>query len=289
ANDVKYAAALRQDLITGIGAVERRISLRSAGARYTLSGDVRPTGGGFLASVSLSDNASGAQAWSSSFALPSPDASNRAAIALRKLVAAVANGVDASETRRVVALPVERLDATELVVRGWATFDVAPTLANVRAARQLFDAALRLDPNNVRALRARAVFADFENDVDPSPDHGRLVREMDDFSARALKLDGADPSNWRTRMGALAYLGRWNAATEAIDQAIRLDPYKMNWYSNKAWVMNMTGRPAEALSLLTKAAALEPAGPDLEAQLRVGCEAHLLSGRAGGGVGTGEK
>ena len=280
ADDEKHAAALRQDLVTGIGAVERRVSLRSAGARYTLSGDVRRAGDGYSASVLLADNASGAQAWSGSFALPVPDASNRSAIAVRKLVAAVANAIEASETRRVVALPIERLDATELVVRGWATFDVAPTLANARAAQQLFDAALRLDPNNVRALRNRATIADLENDVDPSADHERIVREMDDFSARALKLDGADPSNWRTRMGALFYLGRWNAATEAIDQAIRLDPYDVNLYIYKAWVMNMTGRPAEALSLLTKAAAMEPAGPDLAFQLIRACEAHLLSGQA---------
>jgi hypothetical protein len=66
-------------------------------------------------------------------------------------------------------LPIERLDATELVLRGWAAFDVAPTLANAHAAERLFDAALRLDPHHVRALRERATIVDFENDVDPIP------------------------------------------------------------------------------------------------------------------------
>ncbi|HTL75582.1 MAG TPA: adenylate/guanylate cyclase domain-containing protein [Casimicrobiaceae bacterium] len=301
----QYAAALRQDVVTGIGSVERRITLRrddadrgssggsgaaqviGRGARYTLKGEIRRAGGGYLVNVSLIDALSSTQAWSGTFALPDADASNRSPVAIRKLIAAVADAVEAAETRRVVGLPIERLDATELVLRGWAAFDVAPTLANAHAAERLFDAALRLDPHHVRALRERATIVDFENDVDPNPDHQRIVREFDDFSARALKLDSGDPVIWAYRSIALAYLGRWNAALEAIDQAIRLDPFNPRRYVNKAWLMNMTGRPADALALIAKAMVMEPSNPEFP--LRMACEAHLLLGEARDAIEACEK
>ena len=52
------------------------------------------------------------------------------------------------------------------------------------------------------------------------------------------------------RLSALASLGRWNAALEANEVALRLDPYEGAWYIDHAELMIMTGRPAEALALL---------------------------------------
>ena len=101
----------------------------------------------------------------------------------------------------------------------------------------------RKDPTLVYAWVRRSEILDDENDVDPHPDHDRLAREMDELTSHAIKLEPSAPRVWYSRSIAMADGGRWNEAVEAIDQAIRLDPHG-SYYGAKAWLMNMTGRPA---------------------------------------------
>jgi tetratricopeptide (TPR) repeat protein len=301
-NDVeamKYAGALRQDVVTGIGAVEQRVSLHSAGAgangagksgradaRYELRGDVRRRTDNLVANLSLIDVQSGAQPWAGTFALPDVDRSERSPVALRNLVRSVADAVSEAERRRVVALPVDRLDADELVIRGAAQIDVA-TLANARKAKDLYDSALRLDPNNVRALRARAIIVTFENEVDPNADPQRMAQEFDEFSARALALNRTDSVSWNYRCGALQYLGQWTAAAEACDQTIRLDPYSAKGYVAKAWLLISEGRPSDALTMTAKAMELDPDRSGWA--LDTACRAYLLLSRTHEAIETCEK
>lgn len=292
----RYATGLREDVVAGIGAWEQYISLRDADAdrsasvhsRYTLKGEVRgANGGAYVVNLLLLDATSGAQSWSGVFPMLDSDGSDRSKIALRKLIAAIGGAVHSAEVRRVATIPVERLGADDLVTRGGAMFVAERTLANVRAAKQLYDRALRLDPNNIRALRARALIVTFENEVDPNPNHLQNVREFDEYSVRALKLNQSDPANWMFRCGTLEYSGQWTAAEEACDQAIRLDPFSSSYYNGKAWLMLITGRPAETLELTAKAMALEAATP--EWALDLACRAHLLLGEAREAIATCEK
>ena len=306
AETARYAAALRQDVVTGIGAWEQYISLRDAGrdrsatartdsartdstqSRYTLKGEIRgANGSGYVANLLLLDATSGAQSWSGVFPVPNPDGSDRSKIAMRKLIAAIGEAVLSAEARRVLALPIERLGANDLVTRGSALINVKPTLANVQAAKQLYDTALRLEPNNIRALRARALVVTFEDEADPNPNHPRDISEFDELSARALKLNESDPKSWMFRCGALEYLGQWSAAEEACNQAIRLDPFGWGYYNGKAWLMFVTGRPAEMLELTARAMALEPATSGWT--LELACRAHLLLGNARQAIDTCER
>jgi len=192
-----------------------------------------------------------------------------------------------AEIRRVVALPLSALGARELVLRAFAISDKDQSLAGTIRARELIDEALRRDPNLEPALVARAWVADFENGVDPHPDHDRFGREMDEFTSRAISLDPSDPTAWKWRAAALISLGRWDAALEANAMAIKLDPDDPNHYVGRAWLMNLTGRPDEALTLIDRALAMHP--NNIGWTLRTACEAHLLSGQAEEAIATCEK
>jgi tetratricopeptide (TPR) repeat protein len=63
---------------------------------------------------------------------------------------------------------------------------------------------------------------------------------------------------------------------EAINKQISYDPLSSSAYGFKAWIMNMTGRPAEALPLTDQEILLNP--EDTWA-LRFACEARLLLGQ----------
>ena len=301
-----FADALRRDLTTGLSAVERRVtvlsfiadaesnpvtdargSARRVGARYVVEGDVRSRGDVEIVNLQLIDTEKGIQTWSGQYTFQDADASVEASVARRKLVSQLAASVGDAETRRVLTQPIDRLTATELVLRGWAVYSQASTLANTVEARKLFDAALHLDPNHVWALCSLAGILDATHDIDPHPDRDRIVAEMNELTTRAVQLDPMDRYVWVMRSLALADLGRWNAAFEAIDQAIKVDPYRPSNYSQKAWMMNMTARPAESLKLVDRALALNPDNVGYEMHMQ--CEAYLLLGQADRAVQACEK
>jgi tetratricopeptide (TPR) repeat protein len=161
-----------------------------------------------------------------------------------------------AEIQRVLALPLSALSGRELVVRAYAVIDKNQSLAGAIEARKLVDEALRREPDLEPAFIARAWFSDYENDVDPKPDHDRIVREFDESTGRAISLDPSDPVAWQMRSFALIYLGRWDAALEASAMQIKLDPDDPDSYVARAWVVNMTGRPGEAVKLVERALAM---------------------------------
>ena len=236
---VRFADALRRDLTTGVSAVGRDVTVlaftadpasnpvndtrsiaRRVGARYVVEGDVRTSGIARVMNLRLVDSENGLQTWSGQYTFQEPEGSIEESIAQRKVVRQLANSVWTAETKRVLSLPIDRLTPSELVVRGWGIYGQAETLANAVEARRLFDAALAADPNDVMALKARAnVLNEFLN-LDPNIGLDRIAREMEEFANRAMQLDPTSPEVWELRAVLLRYLRRWNAAIEALDQAI---------------------------------------------------------------------
>ena len=84
------------------------------------------------------------------------------------------------------------------------------------------------------------------------------MQELDDLSIRAVALDPDDPNVWTLRSKALAWQWRWDAALEANSKEQSLDPTRVSPIEWRAWMMNMMGKPAEALPLVDQALALDP-------------------------------
>jgi adenylate cyclase len=275
------------DATRGPGAIDARELARNVNVRYVLEGDVIRSGDRYTVNLRLVDAATGGQVWSERDTWQDSDISAESSTELRNLSVRLRAALDGAETRRVVAQPLSGLSAMELVLRALDVGRRDQSLVGTLEARKLVDEALRLDPNLLPALKARILLTDRENDVDPNPDHDRIVRDLDQFTNRAISLDQTDPVLWDFRGYTLIYLGRWDAALEANAMAIKLDPYEQSHYGSRASLMNMTGRPAEALTLVDRALALDPANAGIT--LRVACEAHLLLGQAEQTIATCEK
>ena len=110
----------------------------------------------------------------------------------------------------------------------------------------------------------------------------RLVRDMDQFSLRAVAADRNDTRAWRMRSLALQYQFRWTEAFEALDEAARIDPYRHDVPSSRALLLIYTGRSGDAFAELDKAVRLDA---DAAGQaMRIGCRAHLLLGQYGDAI-----
>jgi tetratricopeptide (TPR) repeat protein len=246
--------------------------------RYVLGGEVRRGSDGSTVYLQLVDAQSGKQVWAERDSLrdldvPAPDSPT-----VRQLSEKIRVAVYSAETRRVVEEPLGSLSPTEIVLRAWDQAQKNETLQGTLEAQRLVDEALRRDPGLVFGLISRAALTDYENDIDPRPDHDRIVRDLDYYTGRAVSLDPTDPGAWTWRAVALIYLGRWDSALEANARAIKLDPYEPAYYVSRAWLLAVTGRPAQALELTDRALAMKP--DNAAWALRVACESHLLLGHS---------
>ena len=303
----QLAQTLRRDLLTGLAAVERSVKTvqsdsesnvsggvnlpdrsRRPNARYVVQGEVRRGGNGQVSvSLRMTDVLAGTQFWGEQYELPEQEASVESATKRRQIVRQLAATVTSAETRRVMTLPIDRLAAAELVLRGIAA-EREDSPNSLMEARKLYDAALRLEPALVSAIARRVWSLVQESDERTSQlDYERIAPEVDRWSIRALNLDATDPMVWRVRSDALAVLGQRHAALEAQEHTIKLDPYRIDHYVNKAWLLLKLARPTEALGVIDHALTMNPV--NAEGLLRMACEAYLLLERIDDAITTCEK
>jgi tetratricopeptide (TPR) repeat protein len=169
-----------------------------------------------------------------------------------------------------------KADAPVLWLRGHAAID--GTLNGFREALKFYDESLRLDPKFAPALASRTWINDVFLDIDPEADRDLLIREMDEFSRRAIVAGYSDSRAWFARSLALRSQYRWNEALEALDESLRIDPRDSRVYLERARIMTGMGRQQDALAELDKAVALDARDADDGQVLRARCRAHLLLG-----------
>ena len=306
----RIADALARDLVTRLGRVEGiegRVSVisglslpageigaigprelgRKLDARYLVEGDVLHGSDGNTVNLRLVSTTTGAQVWSERGSLPDSDVTQESSASLYNLSNRLRQAIVSAEIRRIEGLPVAALSARELVLRANVMSYDNPSLARLSEARRLIDEALRLEPDLEPAMIAGAINTAILIDVDPHPDHDRIVRDLDHFTDRAIHLEPSDPGAWHMRTAALVYLGRWDAALQASDERIRIAPSDPNSYVLRASVMTSMGRPDEALKLIDRVFAMNP--PNRGYPLRTACQAHLLAGQANQAIATCEK
>ena len=268
----------------GAGAIDPRDLGRKLNVRYVLEGDVVRSGDVNAVNLRLIDVATRVQVWSGRETLRDADVASESSAPLRGVHRAVRDALMGAEEQRVKAQPVSALNAPELVLRAFALGGEDPSLAGLRGAGKLVDEALRLEPDFVPALVLRAALFHDEGEADPNADHDRIAREQDRYTARAVQLDSNDPAAWYWRIQALESLGRWNAALEASETEIKLDPYR--GYQSRADLMLLMGRPAEALALVDRALALRRGGLWAAS---TACEAQFFAGQTEKAIATCER
>jgi tetratricopeptide (TPR) repeat protein len=253
-------------------------SARALNVRYLVAGDVRPHDGATAISLRLVNGATREQLWSETVSLAATSAPGERLRSLHAVVWHLSRALFSVELRRVAAQLSSNATPMDTVLRALALDRTEPdTLKRTREKERLLEDALRRDPNLVPALVNLAGVLDQEIDADVHVDRDRAVQRMDDLTSRAVQLNDVLPATWVYRSMALMYTGQWNASLEASAKAIRLEPDSSGLISNRGAIMTYAGRPAEALTLIDQAIAMDPPGG--YAEMHRACEAHLLLGQ----------
>lgn len=261
---------------------------RQLHARYVVAGNVLRSAHDYVVSLQLIDATSDAQVWSYQDTLQVPDVAFESSVKFEHLIRRVRTAIVNTELQRALAQSMSVLSADELVLRALATWRKEYTLSGALEAHQLLDQALTLDPDLVSALLTRVFMMDLEYGLDPKVDRRRTARDIDNDTSRAVKLDPANETAWAWRAMAQLYLGRWDAAPEAIDRAMELDPENPQLLGFRALILNETGNPAEALAAIDRVrAAMDPNDTAYVALIK--CHSYLLLGQPERAAAMGEK
>ena len=255
--------------------IDERALAREANVRYIVAGDLRGAGDDIAVTARLIDATTAKQLASERRAIARARVVEDLELLVARVTAATRLMFQNAEGRRLAAEPLVATDAQSLVARANAIF-TEEDLGSTRAARRLYEQARERDPALVAAWVGHMWTLDSEHFYDFAAGRNvRVLAEMDRDSRQAIALDDRDPRAWNARAGALWLQWQWQAAFEANDRSLALDPTRFSLQRSLLYIV--TGRSAEALQVIAKRNAMLGApGSD---SLFLACHAHVHLGR----------
>ena len=224
--------------------------------------------------VSLSDLSTGQDVWSDRF-----DGDRTSLAALQEQVTArLARSLNVqliqAESRRSQMGRPTNPDAVDFSMRGWAKL-YEPRIRSTNAqARDSFDSALRLDPDNIDAMlgKASCIANDVINGWSTSvvEDKKMAIRLVDQVLAKRPAT-----ANAHIVRGSILNYGNPQEALLEYDAALEIDPNSPVAYGNKGIVLITAGRAPEAFSPVQIALRLSPKDPAASSWRFFLCHAHV--------------
>jgi class 3 adenylate cyclase/TolB-like protein len=247
---------------------------KDLGIRWAVQGAVRRNADQVRVNVSLTDIASGRDVWSDRF---DGDRTNLAALQ-DQITARLARSLNIeliqAESRRSEVDRSRNPDATDFMMRGLAKLYEPQSKIQNSQAKDLFDSALRLDPNNVEAMvgKARCLSVGANNRWSASVVEDK--KQAIDLIDRVLSKRPASASAHTTKANILLF-GHPEEALAEYNAALEIDPNDPTAYAGKAITLVNSGRAREAFSAAQLALRVSPKDPFASLWRFWLCHAHL--------------
>lgn len=247
---------------------------KELGIRWAVQGAVQRAGGQVRMNVSLSDLSTGRDVWSDRF---DGDRTNLAALQ-EQVTARLARSLNVqlvqAESRRSQMDRPTNPDAVDFSMRGWAKlYEPRTKITNARA-KDLFDSALRLDPDNIDAILGKA--SCISHDVI----YGWSTSVVEDKKTAIKLIDQVlakrpATANAHIEKGNILNYGNPQEALPEYDAALEIDPNSPVAYASKGIVLITAGRAREAFSPVQIALRLSPKDPAAATWRFFLCHAHV--------------
>jgi TolB-like protein len=248
---------------------------KELGIRWAVQGAVRRNGDQIRVNVSLTDAASGRDIWSDRF---DGDRTNLAALQDQitgRLARSLNIELMQAESRRSEKDQSRNPDAMDFTMRGWAKFYEPRSKTEIAQAKDLFDSALRLDPDNVDAMIAKAwclaLGVAFRWSASMAEDKKMATGLID----RALSKNPTSALAHVVKGDTLRIFGSPEEALAQYDAALEINPNFPVAYAQKGIALVLAGRAREAPSPIQLALRLSPKDPVAVSWHWNLCHAHL--------------
>lgn len=231
---------------------------RELGVRYILEGSVRRLGEQVQVNVQLIDAARGAHLWADRFDTDRANLSKTQNNITSRLARSLYVELVEAVSRQIEADNPRHLDASDLVMRGWAWYHRPRIATNLQAAEQAFEQALGMEPRSLDARVGIATILGEELALGWSESREQDIARSERLLLEVLECD-------RNDAGARAELGRLrriqNRLIEAqieLEKAIALDCNNPAAFNQLGITLIFLGQPKAGLPHIKKALQLNP-------------------------------
>ncbi len=230
---------------------------RELGVEYLLSGSVRREGARVRVTVQLVHLSDQAQAWAETY--------DRDAQGVITVQQDVASGI--ARSLAVELLPAQRAALSRSPTRSSAAHDAylkgrfywnERTESSLHRSLEYFQLAVERDPGYARG------YAGLADSYNLLADYGALapadaLPKAQAAARKALELDDSlAEAHASLGWSSMVYEWDWAAAEREFQRALQLDPHYAPAHQWRAYLLRVSGRPAEALAEAQRAAELEP-------------------------------
>ncbi len=239
--------------------------------RYVLEGSVQRDQNRVRVNAQLVDAETGAHLWADRFDEEVGDLFKLQDQVIARLGNAL--GFELVKAEAAKSAPSRNSDAIDLAMRGWATmwrsYPMPPKekRENHDAALNLFDEALKVDPNDADALAGEAFahmakFIFGEEETGANQD-ASIIEPAD----RAIALAPDDMRAYVAKSFYLAVTGRAAEALRVADSGLAIDPNSAPLLDARALAENVLGRFEQAKADAEQAVRLSPRDPEIPNRL----------------------
>jgi adenylate cyclase len=237
---------------------------KDLGVRYVLEGSVQPSGDRMRVNAQLIDAGSGAHLWAEQFDTTRAELLQTQDEIVIHLARAMELQLVSAEAGRLKRTPAANPDAEDLALQGFAAVQKGGFVGKeADTGYALCEQALRVDPNNVRALwvlsmnpRAGPIW--HERRSQGRPEAGGRIGVASPRPRSRQRRGSQRKGLCSLRAGALRG-GHCGAGANA-----RLDPADLNAMMGMGWVHVGLGRYQKGLEIFDEAIRLSPRGPELQ-------------------------
>jgi len=234
---------------------------RDLGVRYVLEGSVQNAGERIRVNAQLVDAESGAHLWAERFDKKRTDPLDMQDEVTTRLARTIHIELIAAESRRAAREHPDRLDSVDHTLRGWAAWHRHLSLEAARQARRFFEAALRLDENNLGALLGLANAHMSEVNMYASNDRAGQIRAAEAAVMKALAL-APDNADARVTYGTVLFAMRApERALREFKFAVSLDGNLAMAHAYIGLMKFLLGRGRETRAHVEEAMRLSPRDP----------------------------
>jgi TolB-like protein/class 3 adenylate cyclase/tetratricopeptide (TPR) repeat protein len=230
------------------------------GVRYVLEGSVRKGANRVRVTAQLIDATSGNHLWADRFDRELADLFDLQDEITEAIISSVAPELDVIERDRARRKLPDSLDAWECYQRGLSHLYKFKKESN-EEARHLFARATELDPDFATAYAALAYALALAVNNGFCEDKAEALEEMRLAAKRAIERDEKDAFGHAALARYYTYAGEYQAAIEAVQVAIDLNPNFANAHHVRALALISAGQPEESIEADNAAARLSPRDP----------------------------
>jgi DNA-binding SARP family transcriptional activator/Flp pilus assembly protein TadD len=258
----------------GIGVAEAG---RILNVEYVVSGSVRRQGSDVSVVVELVETESARIVWTDALDGVADDTFSMMDAIVDRIVAAIAEEIEAAEVNRAILKPPTSLDAWEAYHRGlWHMYRF--NQKDNREAEALFQSAIRLDPTFARAYSGLS-FTHFQNAfLDLTPDRAGQIELAFEAAGRSVGADDRDPAAHWAMGRALWLRGVEGESFAELRRSIELSPNFALGHYTLGFFHSQTGDPRTAIEATNHSRELSPFDPLQFAMLASRALAHIRLG-----------